>query len=111
MRCRLRSRTPPPQAAATEVPCRIASRRRERAATTIVVVLLAGASVAAAGPVAFVGPAVPHAVRTVVGLDHRWLVLYVAIYAPVLLLSADVLGRIVMRRVSDVGPLAGVACP
>lgn len=68
-----------------------------RAATTVLVVLLAGASVAAAGPVAFIGLAVPHAVRTVIGPDHRWLVPYAAIYGPVLLLCADVLGRIVMR--------------
>lgn len=68
-----------------------------RAAGTVVVVLLAGASVAAAGPVAFIGLAVPHAVRTVVGPDHRWLLPYSAVYGPVLLLSADVLGRIVLR--------------
>lgn len=68
-----------------------------RASTTVVVVLLVGASVAAAGPVAFIGLAVPHAVRTVVGPDHRWLVPYAAIYGPVLLLCADVLGRILMR--------------
>lgn len=68
-----------------------------RVVTTVLVVLLAGAAVAAAGPVAFVGLAVPHAVRTVVGPDHRWLVPYAAIYGPVLLLCSDVLGRIVMR--------------
>ena len=68
-----------------------------RGVTTVMVVLLAGASVAAAGPIAFVGLAVPHAVRTVVGPDHRWLVPYAAIFGPVLLLCADVLGRILMR--------------
>ena len=68
-----------------------------RVVTTVLVVLLAGASVAAAGPIAFVGLAVPHAVRTVVGPDHRWLVPYAAIFGPVLLLCSDVLGRILMR--------------
>lgn len=68
-----------------------------RTASTIAVVLLAGASVAAAGPVGFVGLAVPHAVRTVVGPSHRWLLPYAAIYGSVLLLTADVLGRIVAR--------------
>lgn len=68
-----------------------------RAVTTVLVVLLAGAAVAAAGPVGFVGLAVPHAVRTVVGPDHRWLLPYAAILGPVLLLCADVLGRVVMH--------------
>lgn len=68
-----------------------------RGVATVFVVMLAGSAVAAAGPIAFVGLAVPHAVRTVVGPDHRWLVPYAAIYGPVLLLTADVLGRIVMR--------------
>lgn len=61
------------------------------------VVLLAGAAVAAAGPVAFVGLAVPHAARSVVGPDHRWLLPYAAVHGPVLLLASDVVGRVVMR--------------
>lgn len=68
-----------------------------RSVTTVLVVLLAGAGVAAAGPIGFVGLAVPHAVRSVVGPDHRWLVPYAAIFGSVLLLVADVLGRIAMR--------------
>lgn len=68
-----------------------------RGATTVLVVLLAGSAVAAAGPIGFVGLAVPHAVRTVVGPDHRWLLPFAALWGPVLLLSADVLGRVLMR--------------
>jgi iron complex transport system permease protein len=68
-----------------------------RAVAGVAVVLLAGASVAAAGPIAFVGLAVPHAVRTVVGPGHRWLLPYAAIWGAVLLLVADVLGRVVAR--------------
>jgi iron complex transport system permease protein len=68
-----------------------------RAGAGVAVVLLAGASVAAAGPIGFVGLAVPHAVRTVVGPSHRWLVPYAAVWGPILLLSADVLGRIAAR--------------
>jgi iron complex transport system permease protein len=60
-------------------------------------VVLSGASVAAAGPIAFVGLAVPHAVRRVVGPRHRWLLPFSAIHGAVLLLVADVLGRIAMR--------------
>lgn len=68
-----------------------------RGVATVVVVLLAGAGVAAAGPIGFVGLAVPHAVRMVVGPDHRWLLPVAAVAGPVLLLSADVVGRIVAR--------------
>ncbi|MTV25015.1 iron ABC transporter permease [Nitriliruptoraceae bacterium ZYF776] len=68
-----------------------------RASGMGVAVVLAGASVAVAGPVAFVGLAVPNAVRAVSGASHRWLVTYSALLGPVLLLSADVLGRVVAR--------------
>ncbi|WP_245177038.1 iron ABC transporter permease [Geodermatophilus sp. DF01_2] len=71
--------------------------RAVRALTVLAVVLLAGAAVAAAGPIAFIGLAVPHAVRAVVGPSHGWLLPYAAIYGAVLLLVADVLGRIVAR--------------
>lgn len=68
-----------------------------RGLATVVVVLLAGAGVAAAGPIGFVGLAVPHAVRMVVGPDHRWLLPVCAVAGPLLLLSADVVGRVVAR--------------
>jgi len=61
------------------------------------VVLLAGASVAAAGPVAFVGLAVPHAARMLVGADYRWITAYAVVLGPVLLVGADILGRILAR--------------
>ena len=38
----------------------------------VAAVLLTGAAVAAAGPIAFVGLAVPHLARALVGADHRW---------------------------------------
>lgn len=59
--------------------------------------VLAAASVAAVGPVAFVGLAVPLTVRTFTGADHRWLLPYAALLGPVLLLGADVVGRVVAR--------------
>lgn len=59
------------------------------------VVLLCGAATAVAGPIGFVGLAVPHAVRMITGPDHRWLLPYSALLAPVLLLVADVIGRVV----------------
>lgn len=68
-----------------------------KALATVVVVLLAGAGVAAAGPIGFVGLAVPHVVRLLVGADHRWLLPISAVSGPILLLTADVIGRVVAR--------------
>ena len=64
-------------------------------AAAAAVVLLAGASVAVAGPIAFVGIVVPHLARFVAGRDHRWLLPYCALLGSVLLLGADVLARFV----------------
>ncbi|WP_101258847.1 FecCD family ABC transporter permease [Streptomyces barkulensis] len=58
--------------------------------------VLTGAGVAAAGPIAFVGLAVPHLARALVGSDHRWLLPVAALLGPVVLLVADVAGRIVV---------------
>jgi iron complex transport system permease protein len=58
--------------------------------------VLTGAGVAAAGPIAFVGLAVPHLARALVGSDHRWLLPVTALLGPVVLLVADVVGRIVV---------------
>ncbi|GAB3805793.1 FecCD family ABC transporter permease [Micromonospora zhanjiangensis] len=58
-------------------------------------VLLTGAAVAAAGPIAFVGLAVPHLARALVGADHRWSLAVCALLGPALLLGADVVGRLV----------------
>ncbi|WP_411079756.1 FecCD family ABC transporter permease [Streptomyces sp. cmx-18-6] len=57
--------------------------------------VLTGAGVAAAGPIAFVGLAVPHIARAVVGGDHRWVLPMAALLGPVMLLVSDVVGRIV----------------
>jgi iron complex transport system permease protein len=59
--------------------------------------LLAGGAVAAAGPVAFVGLAVPHVARWIVGSDYRWIVPYSLLLGAGLLLAGDVLGRVVAR--------------
>jgi iron complex transport system permease protein len=68
-----------------------------RGLAALAVVLLAGSAVAAAGPIAFVGLAVPHAARILVGPDWRWILAYSAVLGPVLLLSADIVGRLVAR--------------
>lgn len=61
----------------------------------VVVVILTGAATAACGPIGFVGLAVPHMVRFITGPDYRWIVIYSMIYAPLLLLGADIIGRVI----------------
>lgn len=68
-----------------------------RAVSTLSIVLLCGAATAAAGPIGFVGLTVPHVARVLVGPDYRWVLPYSAVLAPLLLLGADVLGRVVIR--------------
>ncbi|GAA0689887.1 iron chelate uptake ABC transporter family permease subunit [Kitasatospora atroaurantiaca] len=63
----------------------------------LAVVLLAASAVAVAGPIAFIGLAAPHLVRPLLGNDHRWLVPGCLVAGPILLLAADVLGRLVTR--------------
>ena len=68
-----------------------------RIAVAAAIVLLAGAAVAAAGPIVFVGLAVPHVARSLVGPDYRWLAIYCLILGPILLVAADTVGRLVIR--------------
>ncbi|MET9646592.1 FecCD family ABC transporter permease [Streptomyces syringium] len=56
--------------------------------------VLTGVGVAAAGPIAFIGLAVPHIARAIVGSDHRWVLPMAALIGPVMLLVADVIGRV-----------------
>ncbi|WP_214411183.1 FecCD family ABC transporter permease [Sphaerisporangium fuscum] len=59
--------------------------------------LLSTAATAATGPIAFVGLAVPHVVRALVGADFRAQIAFSAVAGPALLLAADVVGRVVLR--------------
>lgn len=68
-----------------------------RAASALATIVLAAAATAAAGPIGFVGLAVPHAARAVTGPDERWIMAYSALLAPALLLFADVAGRLLAR--------------
>ena len=61
------------------------------------ITLLCGAATAACGPIAFVGLVAPHVVRAFTGPDHRWLVPGSGLLGAVLLMTADVLGRVVTR--------------
>ena len=66
-----------------------------RASGAVAATVLTGAAVAAAGPIAFTGLAVPHIARALVGTGHRWVLPVAALLGPVMLLVSDVLGRIV----------------
>ncbi|MEM8904354.1 MAG: iron chelate uptake ABC transporter family permease subunit [Actinomycetota bacterium] len=68
-----------------------------RVVSGLAIVLLCGASVAAAGPIGFVGLVIPHAVRVWFGPDQRWLVVACGLAGPTLLLFCDVIGRIIAR--------------
>ena len=70
---------------------------RARVVSGLAVVLLCGAATAAAGPIGFVGLAVPQIARLIAGPDNRWLLPYAALLAPVLVLGADVVGRLIAR--------------
>lgn len=70
---------------------------RIRATAGLAVMLLAAGAVAVAGPIAFVGLAAPHLCRQLLGNDHRVLLPGCLIGGPILLLAADVLGRLVIR--------------
>ena len=63
----------------------------------LAVVLLCGAATAAAGPIVFVGLVVPHLARALTGPDHRRLLAFAAVLGAILLLTADVVGRVVVR--------------
>jgi iron complex transport system permease protein len=70
---------------------------RTRAIGVLSVTLLCGAATAAAGPIGFVGLTVPHVARAVTGPDQRWLLPFSMVLAPILLVGADVLGRVLAR--------------
>ena len=70
---------------------------RTRIAGAAAITLLCGAATAGAGPIYFLGLTVPHMARAIVGPDQRWVLVYSAVLGPVLLLAADVLGRMIAR--------------
>ncbi|GIF14028.1 iron complex transport system permease protein [Actinoplanes teichomyceticus] len=65
-----------------------------RVLVIVAVTLLCGAATAACGPIVFVGLLIPHLVRPFTGPDLRWMLPYTAVLSPVLLVGADVLGRV-----------------
>ncbi|USK74838.1 FecCD family ABC transporter permease [Peribacillus frigoritolerans] len=75
----------------------------------LAIILLSGGSVAVAGPIGFIGIVVPHLTRSIVGIDHRWLIPFSGLFGAVLLISADVISRyILMPREVPVGVMTAI---
>ncbi|RLP70682.1 iron ABC transporter permease [Mycetocola reblochoni] len=72
------------------------NHRRTWIIAVAAVVVLAGTATAAAGPIGFVGLAAPHISRLLVGQGHRWLLPCSVLVAAIVMLAADVLGRVVV---------------
>ncbi len=70
--------------------------RVTRGLAAAAIVLLAGVATAFAGPIVLVGLVVPHAARRLVGTDYRRLTPVAALLGPVVLLGADVIGRLIV---------------
>jgi iron complex transport system permease protein len=68
---------------------------RARITAAVAVVLLCGSATALAGPIVFVGLVIPHLVRPFTGPDYRWILAYSAVLGPVLLVTADIVGRLI----------------
>lgn len=69
----------------------------DRVVVGVAVVLLAGGATALAGPVAFVGLLVPHAVRALAGPGHARVLPLSAIGGGLLVVVADTVGRVIAR--------------
>lgn len=70
-------------------------RVRLLAGTTAV--CLSAVAVAIAGPIAFLGLIVPHVARALVGTGHRDVLITSALLGPIVLLTADIVGRVIAR--------------
>jgi len=69
--------------------------RRIGGLAAILIVALAGSAVAVSGPIGFVGLMVPHIVRRLAGEDQRTLLALSAIAGPLLLVAADLAGKLI----------------
>ena len=77
--------------------------RTARLVSSAGAVILCGAATAVAGPIGFVGLVVPHMIRLVVGVDHRWIIAFTLVAGPLLVLLSDVLGRVIVPSELPVG--------
>ncbi len=68
----------------------------DRVVVGVAIVLLAGTATALCGPISFVGLIVPHGVRALVGSDYRRILPLSMGYGAVLVVAADVIGRVIL---------------
>ncbi|MFT4260387.1 FecCD family ABC transporter permease [Microbacterium sp.] len=69
---------------------------RTRILTVVAITLLAAAATAIAGPIGFVGLMAPHIARWITGPDQRWILPFSALIAAIVLLAADIVGRVLL---------------
>lgn len=67
-----------------------------RLGAVLAVTLLAGTATALAGPIGFLGLMVPHIARWITGPSQPWIIAYSALIAPVILVTSDVLARVIL---------------
>ncbi len=80
-----------------------------RTALFVAVAVLCGAATAACGPIVFVGLIVPHVARAICGPDYRWIMVYTAVLSPIVLLVADIIGRLALGSAElQVGVVLGI---
>lgn len=82
--------------------------RRTRVLGIVAITLLTGAAVGACGPIAFLGLLAPHLARMLTGPDYRWLIPCAALTGAALLLTADVLSRVVSGDTFEVGIMIAI---
>jgi iron complex transport system permease protein len=70
---------------------------RHKVIGVVGVMMLTGAATAACGPIAFVGLVVPHIARFFAGVDYRWVIPYSGLIGGLLVVLADVVGRLIVR--------------
>nr|WP_318382770.1 Fe(3+)-siderophore ABC transporter permease [uncultured Enterobacter sp.] len=76
----------------------------------LAITILCGCATALVGPIAFIGLMMPHMARWLVGADHRWSLPVTLLATPMLLLFADIIGRLLVPgelRVSVVSAFIG----
>lgn len=71
--------------------------RLTQVCAVVAVTLLCGSATAAVGAIWFVGLMVPHIARWITGPDQRWILAYCCLMGPLLMVAADVVGRVVVR--------------
>ena len=83
---------------ATTSPARSASASARRGCSSASsIVLLAARRPPPPGRSPSSASSCPHVARAITGPDYRWILPYCAVLAPILLLGADVVGRVVAR--------------